>query len=221
MAAAGRDPGAAGHGAAGADGANGFSVPYALETLIDEVTMAPVLVHDGRAEEIEPMRPGGTVSYPEPVGEADTVHTLHSELRTFPGSFGCRAASFRLSLEPALLERLRALASAPDEEVKAAAASVRRPSASTVSVHLVEADAGARTVRMAAVTRPMPEWGLGGGIVSTAAPAAAAVRLLARGRLVAAGALPPERCVAPEDLFPELERRACLFAVDTLERAPA
>ena len=57
----------------------------------------------------------------------------------------------------------------------------------------------------------MEDWGLGGGIVSTAAPAAAAVRLLARGAIDATGALPPERCVRPEDLFPELERRNCAF----------
>ena len=68
---------------------------------------------------------------------------------------------------------------------------------------------------MTAVTRPMEDWGLGGGIVSTAAPAAAAVRLLARGRdRRAAARMPPERCVAPEDLFPELERRSCTFEVE-------
>ena len=59
----------------------------------------------------------------------------------------------------------------------------------------------------------MEEWGLGGGIVSTAAPAAAAVRLLARGAIDARGALPPERCVEPDDLFPELERRNCTFDI--------
>ncbi|MBA2421358.1 MAG: hypothetical protein H0V57_09570 [Thermoleophilaceae bacterium] len=53
-----------------------------------------------------------------------------------------------------------------------------------------------------------------GGIVSTAAPAATAVRLLARGRITATGALPPERCVDPEDLFPELERRNCRFSTE-------
>jgi saccharopine dehydrogenase-like NADP-dependent oxidoreductase len=53
--------------------------------------------------------------------------------------------------------------------------------------------------------------------VSTAAPAAAAVRLLARGRITARGALPPERCVEPDDLFPELERRNCGFEIE--ERA--
>ena len=60
----------------------------------------------------------------------------------------------------------------------------------------------------------MEDWGIGGGIVSTAAPAAAAVRLLARGDIDAVGAMPPERCVRPEDLFPELERRNCTFNVD-------
>jgi saccharopine dehydrogenase-like NADP-dependent oxidoreductase len=44
-------------------------------------------------------------------------------------------------------------------------------------------------------------------VVSTAAPAAAAVRLLARGELDATGALPPERCLEPELLFGELVGR--------------
>ena len=70
---------------------------------------------------------------------------------------------------------------------------------------------------MTAKTQGMEDWGIGGGIVSTAAPAAAAVRLLARGAVDAVGAMPPERCVRPEDLFPELERRNCTFEVQTTE----
>ena len=66
--------------------------------------------------------------------------------------------------------------------------------------------------------RRIERWGLGGGVVSTASPAAAAVRLLARGRIEARGALPPERCIDPEDLFPELERRGCAFEVDDERR---
>ena len=67
--------------------------------------------------------------------------------------------------------------------------------------------------------RPVERWGLGGGVVSTAAPAAAAVRLLARGAIDARGALPPERCVDPDDLFPELERAAARFEVEVDEEA--
>jgi lysine 6-dehydrogenase len=189
------------------DPPEGFSVPYALQTLIDELTMAPVVVRGGEPRELEPLSPGGSVELPEPFGTADTIHTIHSEMRTFPQSFGCREASFRLSLAPHLLTRLRELAAAGADEIERAGKKATPPSARTVSVHAVDADA----VKVVAVTEPMEEWGLGGGVVSTAAPAAAAVRLLARGRIEARGALPPERCVDPDHLFPELERRNCSF----------
>ena len=197
------------------DPPEGFSVPYALRTLVDEVTMPPVAVRDGRALELEPLEPGGSVKFPEPIGEAETIHTLHSEVRTFPDSFGCEESSFRLSLSPPLLERLRELRDASEAEIDAAARRALPPSPQTVSVHMIEAAAeDGRTVRVSGVTRPMEEWGLGGGVVSTAAPVAAAVRMLSRGTLTATGVMPPERCVEPDDLFPEVERRNCVFEVE-------
>ena len=153
------------------------------------------------------MQPGGTVRFADPIGEGETIHTIHSEMRTFPASFGCREASFRLSLAPALLERLRQLADADDAERAEAASRAVPPSAKTVSSHVIEATAGGRSARVTSFTPPHEEWGLGGGIVSTAAPAAAVVRLLARGAVEARGALPPEQCIDPDALFPELERR--------------
>jgi hypothetical protein len=105
--------------------------------------------------------------------------------------------------------RLRDLAQAPPQQLQRAAGEARPQSAETVSVHLVEARGGGRTVRVRAITRPHRAFGLGGSVVSTAAPAAAAVRLLARGQLRATGALPPERCIEPALLFAELEQRGC------------
>jgi lysine 6-dehydrogenase len=187
-----------------------FSVPYALRTLVDELTLPPVVVRDGDPAELEPLSAGGVASFPEPIGEAETIYTLHSEVLTFPDSFGCSESSFRLSLAPALLDRLRELTSAGEEELDRAARAAAPPSGRTVSVHAVVADGATVT----AITRPLEKWGLGGGIVSTAAPAAAAVRLLAQGRIWARGALPPERCVHPDALFPELAARGCEFAVE-------
>ena len=206
VAAAGRDPRASG----------GFSPPYAVRTLIDELTLAPVVLRDGEPVEIEPLAPGGKLDYGPPIGEVETIHTLHSELRTFGESFGCREASFRLSLAPALLGRLRELASATDEELDRATREATAPSAETVSIHLVIARGSDRTVVVRATSHP--HFGIGGSVVSTAAPAAAAVRLLARGRLSAMGALPPERCIEPELLFAELEGRGCTFEVETATR---
>ena len=193
------------------DPPDGPSYPYAPRTLVDELTMAPMASRGGRPTELEPLQDGGEYDFPDPIGRAETIYTLHSEVRTFPESFGCTECSFRLSLAPAVLERTRALTRAGDAEIERAAAEAVPSSGRTVSIHVVEAEADGRTVAVTAVTKPMPDWGLGGGIVSTAAPSAAAVRLLARGGLAERGALPPERCVEPEDLFPELERRNCTF----------
>jgi lysine 6-dehydrogenase len=191
------------------DPPEGFSVPYALRTLIDELTMAPMAVRDGDPVELEPLTPAGEEDFPV-LGHGEAIYTLHSEVLTFPTSFGCRECSFRLSLAPALLERLRELTDAPEDAIEAAARGTVPASGNTVSVHVVQAD----EVRATAVTQPMEEWGLGGGVVSTAAPSAAAVRLLARGKIDARGAVPPELCVNPDDLFPELERRNCTFDLE-------
>jgi saccharopine dehydrogenase-like NADP-dependent oxidoreductase len=197
------------------DPPSGESFPYALQTLIDELTMPPVVIRNGEPAEVEPLAPGGTVRFAEPIGDGETIHTIHSEMRTFPASFGCREASFRLSLAPALLERLRELAAADEAERGNAAARALPPSANTVSSHVIEARAGDRSVRVTSFTPPHEQWDLGGGIVSTAAPAAAVVRLLARGAVEARGALPPEQCIDPDALFPELERRGNRIETET------
>ena len=197
----------------------GTSFPYALQTLVDEVTMNPVVVEDGEPAEIEPLANGGEVDFGEPIGRGETIYTLHSELRTFPDSFHCQKASFRLSLPGRTLEKLRKLAAAPEQELEAAARAALPPSSNTLSTHVVEAIDGERAVRVRAVTRPVERWGLGGGVVSTGAPAAAAVRLIARGKIDVTGACAPERCVDPDDLFPELEAHGTTFEVEEFAAA--
>ena len=199
------------------DPPEGESFPYALRTLLDEVTMPPIAIRDGSPVELEPLTDGGEVDFGEPIGRAGTVNTIHSEMLTFPASFGCAEASFRLSLPPAVEARLRELAGAPEDEAARVFAASSPPSGRTVSVHLVEASGGGRSVRARSVTPPREEWGLGGGIVSSASPIAAAARLLARGELTARGALPPELCLDPEAMFAELETRGVRFDIQTEE----
>jgi lysine 6-dehydrogenase len=203
------------------DPPTGISFPYALETLLDELTIPPVVLRNGEPRRIEPLTAGGEFNFGEPIGRAETIYTLHSELRTFGQSFGCRESSFRLSLARPLLDRLRELAGASEEEVRAASREAQRPSGQTVSVHIVEASGHGRNLRIRGVTPPHVEWGLGGGVVSTAAPISAAVRLLARGSITARGVLPPERCIGPEEMFAELETRGTRFELDVGASATA
>jgi saccharopine dehydrogenase-like NADP-dependent oxidoreductase len=204
VAAAGRDPRTSDDGR--------LHPPYAIQTLVDELTLEPVVIRDGRPSQIEPLSPGGALDYGEPIGVVETIFTLHSELATFAESFGCQNASFRLSLAAPLLERLTTLVGADADEVARASAEAAPQSNRTISVHVVRVrTTDGRSLTARAVTRP--HFGLGGSVVSTAAPAAAAVRLLARGSITARGAHPPERSIEPEEMFEELRARGCSFSL--------
>jgi hypothetical protein len=119
-------------------------------------------VPTGKAQEFEQLTDGGSVDFGDPIGEAGTIHTLHSELRTFAESFGCREASFRLSLPEALLARLVELANAKPEERQRAEAEALPPSSKTISAHVVEALGDGRRVRVSAFTQASEAWRLGG-----------------------------------------------------------
>jgi lysine 6-dehydrogenase len=195
----------------------GLSTPYALATLIDEIKEPPMVYRDGAPGELAPLTDGGEIAFPDPVGTRPSINTLHSEVLTLPMTLGASECDFRLSLGPGLLDALTELAGRPKEEI--AAMRPEPPSPNTWSAQHVEVTGHAggepATVVMTALTGPQKDWGLGGGIVSTASVAAATVRLFARGKLPFAGALPPERCLPPEELFAELQTRGTVFDLTT------
>ncbi|WP_354700998.1 Lysine 6-dehydrogenase [Paraconexibacter sp. AEG42_29] len=193
----------------------GLAVPYALQTLIDELTEAPMTVRDGLPTPLEPLAAGGYIAFPEPIGDRPTIFTLHSEVATLPGTLGAAACDFRLALAPTVEAALREVVAAgtPVADVPVVPSSPRTWSAQHVEVSGLRGGSPA-VVTMTAVTQPHAEWGLGGGPVSTATVAAAVARLLARGALgPVGGVLPVESAVTPELLFPELEARGCTFSL--------
>jgi len=203
------------------DPPGGLSFPYAIQTLLDEITMPPMALIDGTPRELEPLQPGPTADFGEPIGEGETIFTLHSEVLTFGDSFAAPNVTFALSLSPKVLESLKELRGASEERIAEVARSASPPSANTVSIHIVEVTGEDTTVRGRSVTPPNEGWGLGGGIVSTATPAAAAVRLLARGSIERRGALPPESCIEPDEMFAELESRGIRFDFTSGPASPA
>lgn len=198
----------------------GVSLPYSLQTLLDELSEPPMVLRDGEHIALEPLADGGEVDFPEPVGRRGSLHTLHSEVLTLGASLGARDVDFRLSLAPRVETSLRQIAQG------AAAPPIAPPSARTSSAQVVEVtgerDGVPTTLTVTALTGPHEAWELGGGVVATASVAAAVVRLLARGVLLDAtgfgpltGVHPPERALHHSTLFPELERRGCEFTTTT------
>ena len=177
--AATRDPAAADHP---------FPAPYSVQTLRDELQMSPMVLRAGELEEVEPLSGGAERDFPEPVGRARGIYTLHSELATLPLSIPTlRDGSFRLCLSPGLLEKLLAL-----EEGELPEPYTQSPE--SVAVHEVEVRAGDARVVGRTVTR-------GGSAKSTSEPAARAALEIGEGRLESPGVRPPETAVADPDAF--------------------
>lgn len=178
----------------------GPSLPYARETLLDELREPPVVRRGGAAVAIEPLAPGGVVAFPEPVGERETLFTLHSEALTLGASLGADDVDFRLGLHPEVRRRLQAGEDLPPSSPR------------TWSAQWVEVTGDDATVTMTALTAPDEERGLGGTVVSTGCTAAAVARLAGRGALAGrVGCLAPEVALDFDVLAPELEARGCTF----------
>jgi lysine 6-dehydrogenase len=196
--------------------------PYAVETILDELTMPTPVIRDGEVRMLEPMTPAGVVEFGDPVGPAETVFTIHSEMATFPASVGARDVGFQLSLDPAFLAKVRllaelGLASTDPVEVDGGSVAPRRlllelirrlpraePSRRTVGVHRIEAYGPLGTAVVECVTRAVEGLGFGGGIASTACPPAVVAAMICRGELDARGVVPSERSVPFGPLFERL-----------------
>jgi hypothetical protein len=177
--AAMRDPAAEGHP---------FPAPYSVRTLVDELSMPPVVVEDGQAVEVEPLSGEASRDFPEPVGRATGIYTLHSELATLPTAFpSLQRASFRLCLSPGLLEKLLALGEGEEPQPY-------EQSSASVAVHLVDAEGEQSRVVGWTVTR-------GGSARSTSEPAARAAVELLEGRMSLIGAMAPEAAIPDPESF--------------------
>src|SRR5262245_64544454 len=76
--AATRDPSAADHP---------FPAPYSVQTLRDELELRPMVVCDGELTDVDPLSGEAERDFPEPVGLAKGIYTLHYELATLPETF--------------------------------------------------------------------------------------------------------------------------------------
>jgi lysine 6-dehydrogenase len=215
VAAAGRDP---------SPPSRPLVAPYAVETILDELTMPTPVVRGGEHVLLEPLTDAGVVEFGEPVGPAPTIYTIHSEQATFAESFAARDVSFQLSLNPAFLDKIRLLAElglAGTEAVDVRGAPVvprqllltllRRlpkasPSHEAFGIHRVEVYGENGTAVTECVTRSVDRLDFGGGVLSTAGPPAVVADMICRDELEGRGVLPSERVVPFGALFERLER---------------
>jgi saccharopine dehydrogenase (NAD+, L-lysine-forming) len=207
-----------------------FQSPYSIRTVLDEFTMPPIILRDGKVQEVPALSGKERFTLPQPIGEIEGYYTLHSELATLPKTLGkgVKHMDFIVAYPPeftrtiTLLVRMGLISRAPINvkgvEVKpydvfaTVVDSIPKTDAELdVDVQRVELygeiDGHPSTLRNDAITTPNEKWKIGGGTVDTGVPPSIASQWLAEGRIKSRGVVPPESCVDPLQYFAELSKR--------------
>ena len=92
----------------GAKGGGGFA--YSAKTILDEVTMNPVIFEKGKFKEVEPLSGKEHYRLPSPVDDVEGFYSIHSELATLPFTIrGVKTVTFRVGFSPSLLQKVNVL----------------------------------------------------------------------------------------------------------------
>ena len=210
-------------------------VPYALDTVLDEFSLEPMVFREGKAAAVEPMSGEETIEFPAPVGKAEAFYTLHSEVAMFPRSYpGLRDASFKVAFEPEFTRKVRFLVElgfasreklaggvSPREILLALAARQETPKADPSDCDILRVEvsgrkAGETVTRKGELTvLPHPTWNVPAGALDTGVPLSIVGQMLARGTIATPGVLCPETAVPAEFFFRELSRRGMHARLET------
>jgi lysine 6-dehydrogenase len=225
-----------------------LSVPFAIDTLLDEFSVPAVTYADGGWAEVPAMSGLEEIGFPAPVGRLMLGHSLHSEVATLPLFFahrGVRTVSFKIGFPAAFVARMRLLTNlglarteplevdrqrvAPREVLRrcietttpARPPKARPGDVEALVVRLTGQDRNERHLEVLAecVVRPHPTWGAGAGELGTGVPPSIVAQFLARGAIDRPGVFAPEDIVPPEPYFEELAGRSMM--VDLITRTAA
>jgi saccharopine dehydrogenase-like NADP-dependent oxidoreductase len=203
--------------------------PYSIRTILDEFTREPQVFQDGTWYPQTPLSGQEELLFPEPVGRATAIYSLHSECATFPLSFGekrVRYVSFKIAFPGDFMMKLKFLVDlgfGSDEpvNVRGVRVSPREVLASLLEKFPAEqvepqdcdvlrvvttGKTGEQPLEITnqVVVFPYRHWGVSAGALDTGTPLAIAGRMLANGLITRRGVCGPELCVPTEPFFREL-----------------
>ncbi len=208
-----------------------FVAPYSIKTVLDEFTLKPVVLRNGRVREIRPLSGSETFDLSAPIGKVSGFYTLHSELATMPKTIGkgVRDMDFIVAYDPSFTQIISTmvrmgLASRRKLELNGMKVSpydvltevIRRipkrsrdpEDAEAIRVDIQGETQGRETLaRTEAVVQYHRRWGLSAGTADTGVPPSIIAQWLASGKITRRGVMPPELCVDPMLFFKELNGR--------------
>jgi len=216
----------------GAKGGGGFA--YSAKTILDEVTMNPVVFENGDFKEVEPLSGKEHYRLPSPVDEVDGFYSIHSELATLPFTMkGIRTVTFRVGFSPTLIQKVNVLLElgllnrnpiaikgvkiTPRDFVYSYLATLTAPpSLDELKSLQVEVkgkkDGERRRFVFETVVKSSEKWNLRATAVWTGVPAAIAAHWLGKGKIGIKGVVPPEVGIEPEPFIAELAKRNIIIS---------
>ncbi|HEU5229980.1 MAG TPA: saccharopine dehydrogenase NADP-binding domain-containing protein [Ktedonobacteraceae bacterium] len=205
--------------------------PYSIRTILDEFTKEPQVFQDGQWYPQSPLSGQEELRFPEPVGLATAVYSLHSECATFPVSFrekGIQHVSFKIAFPGDFLAKLKFLVDlgfGSDAAIQVQGVEVSPREVLARLLEMMPAEAvipdDCDVMRVVAtgvssgqtfeitnqvVALPYHRWRISAGALDTGTPLAIVGRMLARGEITQRGAFGPEMCVPTASFFRELAR---------------
>ncbi len=210
-----------------ASAAGPLPVPYALDTVLDEFALEPMVFTAGKAVAVPPMSGEETIHFPAPVGKMQAIYTLHSEVAMFPRSFpSLREASFKVAFPEDFTNKIRFLVElgfASREKIlrdvsprellialtaKQPATDAEPKDCDVIRVHAKGLKNGKPVTGMAeSIILPHPEWKIAAGSLDTGVPLSIVGQMLAKREINAPGVLCPEIAVPADRFLSELARR--------------
>lgn len=209
-----------------------FLPPYALDTILDEYALEPMVFENGRFVAKPPMSGECLVDLPEPVGRVQAFLTLHSEIATLPLTFaskGIKHCTYKLGLPAEFHERAKFLVElgfGATTEMQVGGVSIKPrkvlqrmieqhpvPDQDPNDCEVVRVDVtGVRLgrpvrVRMESTITSHAEWKVSCGGLDTGVPPSIVAQMIGLKMIQSTGVVPPEQCVPAELFFFELSKR--------------
>jgi lysine 6-dehydrogenase len=200
--------------------------PYSIRTILDEFTKEPQVYQDGEWYPQPPLSGQEEIIFPDPVGHASAIYSLHSECALFPLSFqdkGIKHVSFKIAFPGDFMTKLKFLVDlgfGSDEPITVRGVNVSprevlarlletsptedvEPQDCDVLRVVVTGKAGRKWQKLTnqIVVLPYRPWGISAGALDTGVPLAIAGRMLANGEITKRGVHGPEMCVPVASFF--------------------
>jgi lysine 6-dehydrogenase len=222
------------------EGAPSVVFTWSPSTFLDEMVLPAMVWQDGAYREMPAMSGGEEYNFPEPVGPTHLYRTLHSEPATFPESFqskGLRHCEWREG-GPGIdvLQLLATLGLGSNRPIEVQGQSVipkdvllallkeRKllgypPGVKVEDREIVDVEvrgqgpSGPVTRHAYAAFRSKPEWGVAATEIAVGVCGSIAAILIAQGKTVGKGVIPPERSIPPGPFREMLARRGVVTRI--------